>query len=96
MAGVETIWELHTLPPINSCHRTFVLKGVLGMFTVFATGRYYRMYSNWVQDYSADLAQGGLEVPCSPALRLQLISIAWTKIVSDKTLLNWLHSRKCM
>ena len=40
-------------------HRTFPSKAVAGVFAVFATGRYYRMYSNWAQE--ADLAQGGLD-----------------------------------
>ena len=30
--------------------RTFVLKAVAGVFAVFVTWRYYRMYSNWVQE----------------------------------------------
>ena len=35
--------------------RTFASKAVAGVFAVFATGRYYRMYSNWVQEIQVQL-----------------------------------------
>ena len=31
-------------------NRVFASKAVEGVFAVFATGRYYRMHSNWVQE----------------------------------------------
>ena len=59
----KEVWEvvvgeakdsLKTLPSIRcgceNYHRTLALKGVVGVFAVFATGKYYRMYSNWVQE----------------------------------------------
>ena len=31
-------------------HRKFALKGVTSVFAVLAVGKYYRMYSSWVQE----------------------------------------------
>ena len=36
-------------------------------------GSYYEMYSNRTQEYSADLAQGGSEVPCSLLFKATLV-----------------------
>ena len=42
----------------RNCHATFASKGIAGVFAVLAIGR----YNNRAQEYSADLAQGGLEI----------------------------------
>ena len=48
----------------------------MGEFAVLATRRYYRMYNTGCRKYSADLAQGGLKVPCSLLYKAMLMEPA--------------------
>ena len=62
------------LYPSSFSWKTFASKGIASVFAVFATVRYYRMYSKTGRrKYSADLAQGGHKVPCSLPFKAMLM-----------------------
>ena len=81
----------------GNCHRTFASKAV---FAVFATGRYYRMYSNWAHEIFRRTFSTLLVRPmaCDGTRRLMEPMGSESPFLGQssfwQTLLNQLHSWK--